>query len=457
MNSVPILDQLLVPQRFEQLFHRLPIACFCCDTSGQIVEWNHGSELLFSKTFGFVMLRKVWDTIGRSEDAEIVRDLFRGVIAGQIFEGVELSDRTEDGETRHLLCSAFPLRDSDGVITGCVCTCVDISERIRVEQALWESEERWQIALRGNNDGIWDWNLRSRQLFVSQRWKQICGVTEQENHHLRLPHFGQEMSPAFLLSWFDAVHPEDQPSVIHAFQEHLRNDSPFYTSEYRLNNSLDISDGQDRWVLDRGQALRDHSGLIIRVAGSITDITCRKQMEQETKETNRCLEEANQKLAALATQDGLTGLKNHRAFQERLTLEVERAQRHHHPLSLVLLDVDHFKQYNDTYGHPAGDAVLREVARLLESGRRQEDLAGRYGGEEFVLLLPHCAAAEAAEAAERYRTALAAADWPEHPVTVSFGISSLSSAMFGPGDLVTAADQALYAAKRDGRNRIAVV
>ena len=418
----------------------------------RLLNGTTAARFCSAKPFSLVLLRRIWETIGRSEDAAIVRTLFQSVIAGQSYEGVELRDQTADGAARHLLCSAFPLRDAAGVITGCVCACVDISERIQMEQALWESEERWQLALRGNNDGIWDWNLRSRQLFVSPRWKQIQGDAEDAEHSLRLPLFGQALSAEFLHSWFNRVHPADQPVVIDAFQEHLRKASPFYTSEYRVLGS----DGGCHWVLDRGQALWDQNGLVVRVAGSITDITDRKHFEQETKEANRRLEEANAKLAMLATQDSLTGLKNHRAFQERLVLEVERAFRHGHPLSLVLLDVDHFKPYNDTYGHPAGDAVLREVARLLESSRRPEDLAARYGGEEFVLLLPHCSAAEAADVAERCRLALASADWPERPVTASFGVAALSPAMSGTDDLVTAADRALYAAKHDGRNRIAV-
>jgi diguanylate cyclase (GGDEF)-like protein/PAS domain S-box-containing protein len=446
------MEKFLVPQRFEQLFHGLPVACFCCDTSGQIVEWNHGSELLFGKTWSSVLLHPVWKVIGRIEDAEIVRAMFRGVVSGQIYEGVELYDRTEDGKLRSLLCSVFPLQNADGLIIGCVCTCIDISERIQMEQALWESEERWQLALRGNNDGIWDWNLRSRQLFVSERWKQIRGDADDTSQSRNLPLFGQAISLMFLYSWFGSVHPSDQAAVIEAFQEHLKQASPFYTAEYRVLGS----DNSVRWVLDRGQALWDRNGKIVRIAGSITDITSRKHLEVEAKESHQRLEEANEKLAALATQDGLTGLKNHRAFQERLAIEVERAHRHNHLLSLVLLDVDHFKQYNDTYGHPAGDTVLRAVAGVLENQRRREDLAARYGGEEFVLILPHCGAAEAAGVAERCRIALAGMDWPERPVTASFGVAALSSGMAGTGDFVAAADQALYTAKHEGRNRTAV-
>ena len=125
------------------------------------------------------------------------------------------------------------------------------------------------------------------------------------------------------------------------------------------------------------------------------DLTERKEAEQQIKDymvilefQKDQLEETNKELEALATTDGLTGLKNRRTFGEKLTEEHARAVRYHQPLSLLLLDVDHFKQYNDTFGHPAGDVVLRSVAQALGSTARDTDVAARYGGEEFVLILP---------------------------------------------------------------------
>ena len=169
--------------------------------------------------------------------------------------------------------------------------------------------------------------------------------------------------------------------------------------------------------------------------------------------TNMSLEIANSALESLATLDGLTGLKNHRVFQEKLESEVKRAQRHGLPLSLVLLDVDRFKQYNDTFGHPAGDEVLRVVGRLLQEGGRETDYAARYGGEEFALILPDTDRAGAHVVAERLRAAIEAEPWPCRAVTASFGLSTLTPTMADRAALVAAADQALYASKSGGRNR----
>ena len=154
----------------------------------------------------------------------------------------------------------------------------------------------------------------------------------------------------------------------------------------------------------------------------------------------------------LATVDGLTGLANRRTFETALNREVSRAVRSGDSLSLLLIDVDHFKKVNDVHGHQMGDDVLRHVGRVLAGGAREMDLPARYGGEEFAVLLPACAPEEALNVAERLRTGIAAQDSPL-PVTASVGLATLHrNAVDGEG-LVRAADEALYAAKQSGRNR----
>jgi diguanylate cyclase (GGDEF)-like protein len=180
-------------------------------------------------------------------------------------------------------------------------------------------------------------------------------------------------------------------------------------------------------------------------------------MRQELEAQNESLAEANAKLEALATTDGMTGLANHRAFQGRLRTEMARAERHGTPLALLLLDVDHFKRYNDTYGHPAGDDVLCTVGRLMREAVREGDLAARYGGEEFAVLLPATDVESALAIAERIRAAVAAYPFPHADVTLSAGVTDVTIVgSDDPEDLVGSADAALYAAKRAGRNRVVV-
>jgi two-component system cell cycle response regulator len=156
-----------------------------------------------------------------------------------------------------------------------------------------------------------------------------------------------------------------------------------------------------------------------------------------------------------AASDGLTGLANRRTLLVTLRKELSRASRSKRPLSVVLFDVDHFKNLNDTYGHLAGDEVLREVAKAMEAAVREVDLAARYGGEEFAVVLPECDAAGAATVAERVRSAVAAlTNVPK--VTLSAGVAATSAGFASEEELMAAADEALYSSKLAGRDRVTV-
>jgi diguanylate cyclase (GGDEF)-like protein len=159
-----------------------------------------------------------------------------------------------------------------------------------------------------------------------------------------------------------------------------------------------------------------------------------------------------------ADTDALTSLPNRRAFERAWRAEIARHDRYVQPLALILLDLDHFKQINDRWGHDAGDEVLRRVADTLRRAVRDVDLAARLGGEEFVILLPETTFAAASEAAERLRLAVESLQvhWlgQNIPVRVSIGVSACPSSVALPGELLKSADAALYEAKRGGRNRV---
>ncbi|MGI8812531.1 MAG: diguanylate cyclase [Pyrinomonadaceae bacterium] len=156
----------------------------------------------------------------------------------------------------------------------------------------------------------------------------------------------------------------------------------------------------------------------------------------------------------LSVTDSLTGLLNRRYLQERLSEEIQRTRRHHFSLSLLMLDVDKFKSYNDTFGHLAGDAALRIIAGILKENLRGDDVAARYGGEEFAVLLPQTRIDEASVIAERIRQHIERTQFPNRRITASIGVASSSPKMNLPDDLVWAADRALYEAKGNGRNKV---
>lgn len=194
-----------------------------------------------------------------------------------------------------------------------------------------------------------------------------------------------------------------------------------------------------------------------------------RRLEREVEERTRQLRDANAELEKLALRDGLTGLFNHRFFQDAMTQEVSRAARYGNPLSLVFIDVDHFKNYNDLCGHPAGDALLKELGRLLSATGdapefrfrgRASDIVSRYGGEEFCIILPMTEAAGALVRAERVRETVSVHPFerrevqPGGTISVSIGVASYPKDALDKTGLIKAADDAMLAAKRGGRNRV---
>ncbi|MCS6777413.1 MAG: diguanylate cyclase [Chthonomonadaceae bacterium] len=211
-----------------------------------------------------------------------------------------------------------------------------------------------------------------------------------------------------------------------------------------------------------------HAGDGSRVICTVRDVTERVQYEEqlraqmllireyteELESRNRSLVEANRLLEDRVARDSLTGLFNHRMFHEMVEREFQRAMRGQIALSLIMLDVDHFKQYNDTFGHPAGDQVLQKLAAILVQAIRSSDVAARCGGEEFGILLPDTGATEACLVAERLRHQILKQAWSHRPITASFGAATLTLEVGSAQELIRMADQALYTAKRAGRNRI---
>lgn len=215
--------------------------------------------------------------------------------------------------------------------------------------------------------------------------------------------------------------------------------------------------------------LKDKNELLTRALGQVQEHE--RRLEREVDERTRELRVAMTELEQMALRDGLTGLYNHRYFQEALAHELARGARYGHTVGLVFLDVDHFKVFNDTHGHPKGDELLRQVGRiLLNNGElpdvkfrgRTSDIAARYGGEEFVVILPQTPREGTILRAERLRESVAnhrfdgADKQPLGRITCSVGVASFPDDGTSQVDLIHAADQAMFRAKRSGRNRVVV-
>jgi len=185
------------------------------------------------------------------------------------------------------------------------------------------------------------------------------------------------------------------------------------------------------------------------------ELCVRLEIATRILEVHQALGRQNSRLTEMATTDELTGVSNRRRFGEDLNLHAALAARHNLPLSLIMIDVDYFKSFNDSFGHRAGDEVLKTIATILRSEVREHDIVARYGGEEFVVLLPSTGSEAAMEVAERLRRAITRGSWNMVPLTASFGVATTDpSHSITVEDLVAQADEALYHSKNHGRNRV---
>ena len=304
-------------------------------------------------------------------------------------------------------------------------TLARISTQMRLKQAqaaLRESEERYSLAARGANDGLWDWNLATGHVYYSPRWLAMMGLDESD--------------PAETVDvWMDRIHSEDRLRVEMELSRHLAGDSAHFEAELRMEHT----DGGYRWMLCRGLAVRKESGKALRMAGSLTDITEGK------------------------VADALTSLPNRVLLLERLQRCIDRVNREEEGrFALLYLDMDNFKLVNDSLGHHAGDRLLVSFARRLESCVRQKDsVVSRLGGDEFAILLERINRDEdATRVAERIIESLAApfslGGGREVFTAASIGISTASERCNEAIDLLQEADTAMYQAKTEGKSRFAV-
>jgi diguanylate cyclase (GGDEF)-like protein/PAS domain S-box-containing protein len=322
----------------------------------------------------------------------------------------------KDGSSFPVQLMSDMIRDAADEPFGIVTTCEDISERWEAEEALRESEERYALAARGTNDGLWDWNLRTGRAYFSLRWKAMLGHDESE-------------LGATIEEWFGRIHPDERERVQRKIEDHLQGRSPRFEDEHRMRHR----DGTYRWVLSRGFASRSYQGRPYRMAGAQTDVTDRRAF------------------------DPLTSLPNRALFAERLEDALVRHRRRKGHFAVLFVDLDHFKTVNDTFGHVAGDQLLVEVARRLEASVRPGDTVARFAGDEFAILLERIQeVADATGVADRIHTALSAPiQLNDHEAvpSASVGVALSLTPYERAEEVVRDADAAMYRAKQEGGGR----
>ena len=310
-------------------------------------------------------------------------------------------------------------------------------ERTELMDKLAESERRFNLVVEGLEVGVWDrWVGPPERRWWSPRFYELIGYTPED------------LTPTEA-NLKELLHPEDRSRVWKLGSQQLEQGS-IMDVDFRFRTKH----RGFRWFNSRARAERDANGRLVRLAGSLTDIHDKRVAEE-------ALHAVQAELTRLAYRDTLTDLYNRRYFDEHFQREWERARRSRQPLALLLIDLDHFKAFNDRYGHPAGDSCLVEFAHLLaRCATRPADIVARLGGEEFGLVLPETSGPGGVEVAQRLQmllrhTAIPHEGSPKGIMTFSAGVASIEAPDGpGPAELFEQADRALYEVKRRGRDGI---
>ena len=306
------------------------------------------------------------------------------------------------------------------------------------------------------SDGIWDWNANTGYVYRNPGWYEMLGYSR---HSLENSVF----------TWESVIHPEDYALVMALFDDYISQRTPHYQAEYRCRKQ----DGTYLWIEDRGYIIaRNADKSVARMVGAHRNIHTRKCSIERLQRRNRSLEalvaertlelsRVNQQLQIqldenrfLAERDALTRIANRYRLEKVLLEECDRAERFRLPLALVAMDIDDFKPINDRHGHGVGDQTLMRVVECLEACVRASDLLARWGGDEFMVVLPKSTLETAKELAERVRREIREAPAMQGlNVTLSLGVVE-RRADESPADLVARADQALYRSKAAGKDRV---
>ncbi len=308
------------------------------------------------------------------------------------------------------------------------------------------------------SDGIWDWNANTGHVYRSRGWFTMLGY---DPHSLENTVF----------TWESIIHADDYARVMEHFEAYTTGKIPQYCIQYRCKTA----NGSHIPVEDRGRIVEfNDDGTVARMIGAHRNLSAEKLLKQQSNHYNSFLQETidaqtrelievNRQLSLkvkeaerLATTDSLTGLANRYHFDKTLSLECARASRFMEPLSMIAMDIDNLKPINDQFGHSAGDLSLIKVSEIIRNNVREIDLAVRWGGDEFMLLLPNTSLSQAKVLAEKLRLLVCDIVINQSvSVTSSFGIAQFSRNE-DPERFTVRADDALYRAKKQGRNQVVI-
>jgi len=422
MNSLRQIEASDDGARLAGLAFELSLDMLCVLTPEGLFERVNPA---WAQTLGWTeaqLLGRHWLDLAHAEQRALLEQA--GAAAPPQEKGFELQGQFACADGSHRDLAWRWQRTEDG---RSICVVRDITAQKRAEQSLRESEDRWKLALESAGDGVWDWYPQTGVEIFSRRFVEMYGYSEEE-----LTSRPEEFDKR--------THPDDIEQLLRDRQAHIEGRTPTYINEHRVQ----CKDGTWKWILTRGMVIsRDEQGRPLRMIGTHTDITSRKQDE------------------ALIWQqahfDGLTGLPNRRMLRERLAQAMARCVARGRQLALLFIDLDHFKEVNDTLGHDKGDLLLVQAAQRISDCLREGDTVARMGGDEFTVVMPGLSdPAEVEDVAQAILDALSAGFQLGNElsfVSASIGITLYPQDAELIEDLFKHADQALYVAKDAGRKR----
>jgi len=415
------------------LEHIEAIAVQGYDHERRVFLWNAASEKLYGHTAEEAIGRRLEDLIipAPMRDA-VVHGINSWIAGGPAIPSEELTLHDRAGTAVRVFSSHALLENVDGQME-LFCIDIDMGEQHRALEALRRSEDRLSQVLAITGEGVWDWNLRTNVVSHNARWAEIVGLSP-------------EVLDLDMVSFQKHLHPADHDRVMHSVSACLTRGGSDYAAEYRMLRA----DGREIWVEDRGRVVeRDGAGRALRMLGSITDATARRQAEQQAQH--------------LAYFDSLTALPNRQLLEERLERSMAVCTATNRYGALVMLDLDNFRSINDAHGHATGDRLLQAAGQRLGAQLSGANTLARPGGDEFLVLLTdlgddlESAQRDATACVQHLRHAL------DEPIELD-GIRFSAAACFGVSlypchgstaeDLLREADTALYRAKAAGSGQI---
>ncbi len=371
-------------------------------------------------------------------------NLWETLKSGKEWQG-EFVNRKKDGSVFYESVMIAPITDGLGHATHYLAVKEDITERKQVEDALRTSEARFRYLFEQSHDAVFILNLEGFHVAVNQRAADMLGYSAEEILQLSVKEVSAESPKS-----------QDVMTRLLAGEQ-----IPLYERLFRKKS------GEVFPVEINLELVRDYKGSPLHIQSVVRDISQRKRAELELKTANEQLqlrvaevEKLQDELREQALRDPLTGLYNRRYLDDALMREVARANRERKPISIVAMDIDHFKRVNDTYGHQVGDMFLVKVGSLIKQHTRGFDFVCRYGGEEFLLVMPgasiHTAEVRAEEIRQRVMSTVIENNGQNLSVTISLGLANYPEHGQGAEAVIIKADKALYHSKHTGRNRVTV-